>query len=270
MVTHGSKKLYTPRAMPSAFTLLLRLIGTVRNWPVLFLNKAGWLRGDVVYRLRNGFTVTSRRYSIDGSALNEVWLERCYDPQEFRIPFAWSKVRTVVDCGGHIGTFTLYAAAKSPRAKIVTLEPDAANYRMLEKNLENNKLEKRVTLLNVGLGDGRPVTLYTFPQDRGGNSVYRKEEGGIPMTIRTVSLHEIFTKYGMQTCDYLKLDCEGAEYDALYALDDADLQRIKCIGMEYHHFSDDPTHNSVRLEQFLINKGFRVIRHRKSMLFAVR
>jgi len=215
-------------------------------------------------------SITSRRYSIDGSALNKVWLERCYDPQAFSIPFAWSSVRSIVDCGGHIGTFTLFAAQKSPRAKIVTLEPDAANFRMLEKNIAQNSLEKRITPLNIGLGDGKPVTLYTFPQDSGGNSIHRSKEGGIPITIRTISLSEIFRTYGMATCDYLKLDCEGAEYEAIYGCPDDDLARIRCIGLEYHHFSDDPTHCSEYLESFLTKRGFRVFRHRKSMMFAMK
>jgi hypothetical protein len=99
--------------------------------------------------------------------------------------------------------------------------------------------------------------------------VYRTKEGGVPVTIQTVSLHDIFALNGMETCDYLKLDCEGAEYESLYGLDDQDLKRVRCIGMEYHHFSDDPTHNSQRLEAFLVHKGFHIHRHKKSMMFAI-
>lgn len=252
------------------FLLLVRLVTTVRNWPVYFLNRLGLVHGVVEYRLRCGMTLLSRPNRIDGSALNEVWFDKSYDPNVFGIAFDWTNATHIVDVGGHIGTFTLFAAAHAPSAQIVTLEPESESFNVLKSNVAANHLLDRVTLHNVGLGDGKPIELYTFPKDPGGNSVYRSSEGGIPVRIETISLSTLFEKHGITVCDYLKLDCEGAEYEALYGLPEADLKRIRCIGMEYHHFSKDPRHNADALQTLLASKGFRCIRHKKSMMFALR
>jgi FkbM family methyltransferase len=237
---------------------------------VYFLNRFTLMSGNVKYKLWNGMVIESRPYAIDGSALNEVWFDRCYDPNEFGIQFNWKNAKYIIDAGGHIGTFTLFAAANAPQAQIVTLEPEPSNFIMVTTNVTRNNLLNRVSIHNMGVGNGEKITLYTFPNDRGGNSVYRNKEGGVPVTIDTVSLAELFEKHTIDMCDYLKLDCEGAEYEALYTLPEKYFPRIRCIGMEYHHFSDAPTHNSDALQKFLEAKGFRIIRHKKSMMFAIR
>ncbi len=238
------------------------------NWPVYFLNRFGWTKGNIRYHLWNGITITTRPHRIDGSALNEVWFDRSYDPNAFGIHFDWKNAKKIIDVGGHIGTFTLYAAAKSPDAAIVTLEPEPGNFVMLTTNIATNKLLSRVTPHNMGLGDGQPITLYTFPNDRGGNSVYRSQEGGIPVTIETISLKDIFDRHSIDMCDYVKIDCEGAEYEALYTLPAEYFARIRVIGLEYHHFSTNPTHNADTLQTHLEKHGFTVKRHKKSMMFA--
>lgn len=240
------------------------------NWPVYFLNRFGFLKGEVRYHLWNGMTITTRPYRIDGSALNEVWFDRSYDPNAFGVRFDWKGAKHIIDVGGHIGTFTLFAAAKAPNATIVTLEPEPKNFIMLTANLATNKLLQRVTPHNMGLGDGTNITLFTFPNDAGGNSVYRTQEGGVPVTIETISLKDIFDRHNIGICDYLKIDCEGAEYEALYTLPTEYFSRIRMIGMEYHHFSPDPRHNPDVLQAHLEKHGFTVKRHKKSMMLAYR
>lgn len=249
---------------------LFRLVKTVRNWPIYILQVLGVPDSETIYSLRSGLKIRVREGRSDRGAFHDVWLDRSYDPNAFGLSFDWASARMIVDVGGNIGAFTLYAAAKSPDAKILALEPEQQNLRVLQSNIERNDLQKRVTALSLGIGDGTPVTLYTFEADQGGNSVYRTKEGGTPVMIQTVSLGTLFAKNGIAVCDYLKLDCEGAEYEALYATSDEDLRKIRCMGIEYHHFSDDPTHCSEYLEEFLSKRGFRVVRHRKSMLLAIR
>lgn len=240
------------------------------NWPVYFFNRFGRIKKSVRYHLWNGLTITTRPYRIDGSALNEVWFDRSYDPNAFGIPFDWKHARHIVDIGGHIGTFTLFAAAKARDAKIVTLEPEPGNFVVLTANVAENNLLPRITLHNMGLGNGQPITLYTFAGDRGGNSVYRNQDGGVPIIIETISLKDIFDRHNIDVCDYLKIDCEGAEYEALYTLPPEYFARIRMIGMEYHHFSQDSTHNGDALQKHLENNGFTVKRHKKSMMLAFR
>ncbi len=250
--------------------LFIRLVATVHNWPVYVLQRLKLMKRNFRYELRSGYSVWIRPTAGDSGCLNDVWFDKSYDPNAYGIPFDWSSVKNVIDVGGHVGMATLFFAHKASHANIVTLEPDPENFIMLTSNVAENKLLDRVTLHNVGLGNGEPITLYIFPKDRGGNSVYRKDEGGTPVKIETISLATLMDKHNMSTVDFLKLDCEGAEYEALYTLSPDYLKRIRCIGMEYHHFSKDPRHNSDKLKEFLEQNGFTVVRHRKSMMLALR
>ncbi|MFA5800105.1 MAG: FkbM family methyltransferase [Candidatus Peribacteraceae bacterium] len=256
--------------MPPTLSVLWKLIRVVRNWPMYLLCRFGLCPGIVRYRLRCGLSLITRSKTNDRGCLVDVWLDHAYDPNHFSIPFDWASARTIVDIGAHIGAFSLYAAWKAQSARVICLEPDQSNFALLKRNIESNALIGRIAAENIGIGNGEEMTLYTFPGDCGGNSLFRSTEGGTPVTIHTLALRELFDRYSISRCDYLKLDCEGAEYEALYSMPKEDLQRVRCIGMEYHHFSLDPAHRPESLIKFLEENGFNVTKHRKSMLIAIR
>jgi FkbM family methyltransferase len=81
----------------------------------------------------------------------------------------------------------------------------------------------------------------------------------IPFSMTPIwSLQDIFDEFNVLTCDLLKLDCEGAEYDIFFCSSQETLRKIRRISMEYHIGFNN---NSVeQLEQFLINHGFLVNR----------
>src|SRR6266508_6011309 len=56
--------------------------------------------------------------------------------------------------------------------------------------------------------------------------------------VKAVSLKDIFDAHAVEQCDFLKLDCEGAEYDILFSLAVDYFRRIKRIAMEYHGEAD--------------------------------
>ena len=52
--------------------------------------------------------------------------------------------------------------------------------------------------------------------------------------VRSVPLSYLFELAGAETLSLLKMDAEGAEYDAFFTAEPALLGRIKRIAMEYH------------------------------------
>jgi hypothetical protein len=48
-------------------------------------------------------------------------------------------------------------------------------------------------------------------------------------------LAERTTKFSKDIIDFLKIDCEGGEWDILSNLSDQELKRIKIISLEYHN-----------------------------------
>ena len=54
----------------------------------------------------------------------------------------------------------------------------------------------------------------------------------------SVALKDIFDEHDIERCHFLKLDCEGAEYELLYNLPGEYYSRIERIVMEYHGDND--------------------------------
>ncbi len=253
------------------FRLLLRMIVVVRNWPIYWFNRFGLLQGDVVYKLRNGMVITSRAFVVDGGALNDVWFDESYEANNFGIRLDWSTCATIIDIGANIGTFTTFAAYRSPRARIISVEPEPGNLAMLRKNIERNGLQQRVTVVPAAIGgtDGT-VTLHITDKSSGGHSLYHRYGNTRDVQVPMISLGSLMQQHGTTTCDYLKLDCEGGEYEALYALSSDELKRIRFMAVEYHHFSDNPRHTPDALQAHLREHGFTVTPGKKSMFFAAR
>ena len=54
--------------------------------------------------------------------------------------------------------------------------------------------------------------------------------------VKSLTLQSILDSNKLETCDYLKLDCEGSEYDIIESLPDKYFKKIKKIYIEYHFF----------------------------------
>jgi len=76
------------------------------------------------------------------------------------------------------------------------------------------------------------------------------------MAVGARSLSSIINQLKLESCDLLKLDCEGAEYDILLNAPPVVLSKIRRIVMEYHDQITKFTHQD--LVEFLREKGFSV------------
>lgn len=131
--------------------------------------------------------------------------------QVFDVPeYRYDDIRPddiVLDIGANVGAFALRAARLSRR--VVAVEPVA--YDLLAKNVRLNGA--KVRLIRGALGDGGTVEA-------------RWDEKTVP--VPSYPLREIVRMAG--GCDFLKCDCEGAEWQ----IDPADLSGIRRIEMELH------------------------------------
>ena len=90
----------------------------------------------------------SERCHWDIGICNEVVTSDCYHVQALRD----IDIRTVVDVGAHIGSFSVLAASLWPSAKIVAFEPDNENFALLRENTARYGVVASVSLVGTGAG----------------------------------------------------------------------------------------------------------------------
>ena len=74
--------------------------------------------------------------------------------------------------------------------------------------------------------------------------------------VAAFTLEEIFDREKIESCDLLKLDCEGAEYEILLNAPANVLRRVSRISLEYHLGMN--SHQPAELSAFLRTQGFAV------------
>jgi FkbM family methyltransferase len=187
--------------------------------------------GKVVeVRMKDGLTITLRRDHMDASILAEVFFDNCY-VQDLSLP----PNPVVVDIGGFIGDFALYAATHLKARRVVVCEPAPSNWRLLVKNIQNNHCQDRVSMVNKAVTDGRVAMLDIDAPDRGQARVSAYGSSGFEKkAVESISLSLLLAEFRITEVDLLKIDCEGGEYDILLTTPSAVLSGVKNIVFEYH------------------------------------
>jgi len=221
---------------------------------------------DFALKTANGFTVTLRARSSDRNVYEDIWEKGVYDVGNL----PWPAMKTIVDIGAHVGFFALYAAARAPEARVIAFEPESESVEALRRNVTDNGLTDRVRVEATGVAarDGTR-TLHVNPGHAEKNSSYRQRSTSHPVEVPVVGLATVFETHAIGRCDLLKINCEGEEYEMLYTLPDELMGRIGAMLINYHLFSDDPTHKPERLKEHLEARGFSVTEH-PSHIFVAR
>jgi FkbM family methyltransferase len=166
---------------------------------------------------------------------------------------------TVVDIGGHVGLFALYASQYVPNGRVYSFEPSPYNYERFQEHMEKNNITNVEVSRCAVTGSTADTTLY-LSQDTGANSIYKKcaheyfqpHQTKQDVVVESTTLSRILEKVGY--ISYLKIDCEGAEYDILESLTPQEFSKIKQIVLEWHPVDG----KSVRgLMDLLEKNGFR-------------
>lgn len=202
--------------------------------------------------LGSGLRIAYRKDTADEQAMRPWirWLGRA-SPR----PGEPSEDAVVIDIGAHIGGFTLPASNFAPRGRVFAIEACRASYEVLRFNIELNGL-KNVDAAHLAIADriGR-VRLHHGPQGNVGHSI-TAEHGGSSEAVESVTLRGYMDQRGIDRCDLLKLNCEGAEFPILMTASHDDLRRIQQIAVFYHVDFVDDSYSLTGLERRLEDAGF--------------
>lgn len=229
------------------------VVHTFSNWPVYLLDTLGLLTGRMVeYRSRDGVRLVTVSDRLSRVPLGEIWVSRNYNPPGFEI----GDRDLVVDIGANVGAFSVYAAKRAPRGLIYAYEPDRESFVLLERNVHLNGFTNVVAsnlAISVGIGEGLFYSGGTSIE----HSLMSADMGGstVSYVVRTIGLMDIFKINNLSYIDFLKVDCEGSEYDILFGTNTYYLSKIEKIVLEYHE-GRCRKFNRSDLVSFLGDNGF--------------
>jgi FkbM family methyltransferase len=133
----------------------------------------------------------------------------------------------VVDCGAHIGSFSI---AWAPFVQqVYSFEPHPQNFETLVANIEENDLHNVIPFnMAVSDYDGEAQMNGRLPENSGTNDIYCTGPGCIPVPV--TRLDDIIPG----PVDFLKIDVEGAEVSVLNGANAIITNYHPKIAMEVH------------------------------------
>jgi len=162
--------------------------------------------------------------------LMDIWtLNEVLIDQEYFQYKSIKKNDVVVDIGASIGDFSIYAEKKGAK-RIISYEMDKERIDLFNKNIKINRC-KKIVIKNS----------------------------------KACSLNEVFRENNLQQCDFLKMDCEGCEYELFSNASKQTLKKISFIAMETHQFDDKMKKKYRKLINLLKKNKFHIIEKENSV-----
>lgn len=141
--------------------------------------------------------------------------------------------QVIIDAGANIGVASVYFALKYPKARLFAIEPEPANFELLQENVSGYpnitaihaalwQESGQIDLVDPGIGAwGFQVGSDTSPNGR--------RIG----TTRAISVDEILGTHQLKRVDILKIDIEGAEKE-VFRNASAWIDKVGVIMIELH------------------------------------
>ena len=171
----------------------------------------------------DNFKFKTRPETTDEAIVRNVFVEDEYDARNLIKP-----QDVVVDIGAHIGSFSVLAASLG--AQVSSYEPFFESYNLLCQNMENNISTQTYTCIDKAvMGKRQSRKLHVRQINFGGNNFY--QEPNTNENIECITLDDVFKDNQIDHVDFLKLDCEGSEFEIIEHSDKLPL--IKIIAFEY-------------------------------------
>lgn len=192
------------------------------------------------------------RGAMDIWSVKETFLDRFYERFGFKLGSGW----TMLDIGGGIGEYTIFAALAHPLNRVIAFEPTPESYRILLENLRLNGLEQVEAYQEAVWSCMGELALDFSPGEPAQFISNRDASNSQSVRVACLSLQDIVNRLDLDCCHLLKIDCEGAEYEILFKTPPEVFAKIERIVMETH---DGVTaYNRYDLADFLRRQGYQV------------
>jgi FkbM family methyltransferase len=180
---------------------------------------------------------------------------------QYRVGESNIRGKNVIDIGANNGVFTLLARDYGAK-RIISIESNVVAFALLKRNTEEFP---EITVLNKAATavSGKKMIVGMEPSfwNMDGRCYVVPDETG---NVETVSINDVMQMFPEDEDVVLKIDCEGSEYEILYALKKEYYKRISTIFLEAHqNMGAAPKGNDhiEKLAKFVSSFGFDTIYH---------
>jgi len=183
------------------------------------------LRQDKDQQIRSSLAWMCENGSEAKELFDEVVIGNVYGASEETM-----RGREVIDIGANMGTFSILAASLGAR-KVIAIEPVTPTFDVLIKNVwksGSDVIKPQKAVVSDRAGEYVRIGLQ---QKTGHNSLYNAQEDF--EEVYSVTLNNLLDMVDGSNV-FLKMDCEGAEYDILMNASEEDMERITTIALEVH------------------------------------
>lgn len=224
------------------------IINVIKNYPLWFKNYFKLNKNQFsTYVLKNNLKIKiqSANFNIINHLIN-------YDVYNMNLI---KSTDIVVDIGAQVGTFSILAS-KIVEGQVYAFEPTNENFDILNENIIQNKITNITPIKKAIFSKSceKKISICTCEGGAGSHSFY-DETSEKTETVICTTLQDFMIRYNLEKIDFLKMDCEGSEYEILFNMPKDTLKKIKYISMEVHTIKE---HKVTDLINFLKSQDYIV------------
>jgi len=174
--------------------------------------------------------------------------------------YRFKKGNVVVDAGARIGTFASKISAEvGAEGRIIAIEPEPRNYALLRKNIAANRWNNVTAIPKMLWSGPGQIPLYLSSNSAAHSAYCDPFYGSTGETIRVEAetLDRILQQLGIESVDFIKMDIEGSEIQALKGMQETLRFGVEMAVAAYHPVEGRPTHSAIVRE--LERLGFRTV-----------
>lgn len=215
----GSQRIYEIWSSDTK-NLLLRVSAMVHDGiSIESLDRYGHLKN---------FKYNNNEDNDPGLPLYEIFLDKIYE-KNFRV----EEGDTVVDIGGNIGIFSYYSICRGAK-KVYCFEPSPQQCSTIRENFKFDNLQIEEAAVS---GSEGTISFFINPTSSINSSIL-PANGSTEVKCKSVNLENYLDSVGEDKIDYLKIDCEGGEYEIFESLSlDFLKHKVEKMCVEYHYNS---------------------------------
>jgi FkbM family methyltransferase len=258
-----SRWLYYLSSIPTLFA-------GIKNWPVMLKVFLGLtVPKPIMIELKNGLRFHVRT-PMDIWVLKEACIEHQYEGASVKIEDNWN----ILDVGAGLGDFAVTVAKEHPHSKVYAFEPFPESFDLLQENVRLNRIENVIAFPQAIGAQTGSLQLHAVSAEAVQQSTIAPVATSHGIQVQCIALDDILSQLNLTHFDYMKMDCEGAEYSVFFSAGASTLKKIDRICLEYHDGVTSHTHDDLvrffELNEFEVDCKSNPAHPDLGLLFATR